>query len=561
MKYSIHIVALLCIFLLLISLQGLEAMERNGSNDEALLGKNTSSTIEDYASFWREFPELFPQEKFYVGPEGKEQAREDKIIEAELADRARERGMWLDARANELLRRFEQTWLARKVYEEQVAGEITIKSSEVEDFYNAHRYKYYTPESIELGHIFVEVPPGAPEQRRAEAKKKIETAMKELEQGKSFEDVAKTYSEAESAQFGGRAGILVRGQGNEIINTAAFNLEEGEISKVVESKHGFHILKNYEYKAEGFKSLEDAATAIERQLKRERGHEKLENYLASLSRKEKVATYFHRLDDDVTSRTVLLAIDGKQYRYNDFFTRAKQKKPILADPSEWKNTWIALFKDELLGMNARESGYTNHPAFTTRSRWVENYLLSRNYLENVVYPSISVTEEEIREYYNEHKALFVRPARARCYVLSVEPPSLPEHPLKRHQALGEVKKGLQQFLQSVESPEQFMEKAPHAAEKFSGAQYFDTGMMVPASRGRHFDWAVEELDAGELSGVVEKPDGFYIIYCTKKEPRRPLTFEEAKDRAARVVRNRKMATKIKALRQSILEKENSPVLD
>jgi parvulin-like peptidyl-prolyl isomerase len=83
-----------------------------------------------------------------------------------------------------------------------------------------------------------------------DAKNKINQALKELEDGKDFGEVAKTYSEGESAKSGGELGWLTLDQMIPEIAAAATVLNKGEKSGIIESALGFHIVKIDDRKTE-----------------------------------------------------------------------------------------------------------------------------------------------------------------------------------------------------------------------------------------------------------------------------------------------------------------------
>ena len=483
-------------------------------NAEAISSSGPVSNEEEYAQFWRAFPTVFPDEKFYLGEQGKQKALEDKQVEEELANRARTEGLALDVKARELLKRFEQAWLARKAYEQQVHSTVEIKPEETKRFYKLHKKDYFEPETVDIGQIFIEVPPEATDEERHQARKKIEAAWQALEQGKPFEEVAKRYSEAESAEFGGRAGRLPRGQADKNIDSAAFKLKKGELSEIVQSRHGFHILKSFgRYPAEQ-RPLEEVAASIESRLSKEQERARLEKYLKQLAKAEGISTFFDRMEK-ATSTTIVLQLGKEKFTYQDFTGRAAKRKQVLK-PGQWPQLWPQLFQEELLAMAAWRLGLHS--------------------------------PEEIQNYYQEHKASFIRIEHARCQVLSVNPLLLPEHPAQRHRVLQTLQQRLETFLKALPSAKSFAEGAQKLAKDLPGAKFFDTGMIVPAGLGRHFDWAVEKLNPGELSPVVKRGEGFFIIRCLAKEPKRQLTLSEVKDRVEQLVKRQKQIQRLQELR-------------
>ena len=133
------------------------------------------------------------------------------------------------------------TLLAQKVMQSKVS-EIDISRREVEEFYIA--YKDSLPEqqeAVRIAHLLLEVKPG--EEVKQKARERIQDILDEAQQGASFTELAKTYSEGPSGASGGDLGFFGPGTMVPDFEKAAFALEVGEISDIVETQFGYHIIK------------------------------------------------------------------------------------------------------------------------------------------------------------------------------------------------------------------------------------------------------------------------------------------------------------------------------
>lgn len=122
---------------------------------------------------------------------------------------------------------------------------VKITPAEVEAFYNkipTDSLPFY-PASVEVGQIVIDPPISA--ELDAYAKQKLEGIRKEIvEGGKSFETLAGLYSDDPgSRDNGGDLGFISRGDVVPEFAAAAFKLQEGEISQVIKSKYGYHIIQ------------------------------------------------------------------------------------------------------------------------------------------------------------------------------------------------------------------------------------------------------------------------------------------------------------------------------
>jgi peptidyl-prolyl cis-trans isomerase SurA len=127
---------------------------------------------------------------------------------------------------------------------------IKISRKEVEDFYT--NYKDSLPNikaSVDISHILMQVTPS--EESVKEAFLKINEIKTKLENGEDFATLARKYSEDPgSAQNGGELGFVSRGTLVKEFEEAAFSLKEGEISDIVQTQFGFHIIQLMERQGE-----------------------------------------------------------------------------------------------------------------------------------------------------------------------------------------------------------------------------------------------------------------------------------------------------------------------
>lgn len=126
---------------------------------------------------------------------------------------------------------------------ETIAQGITVADAEVHDYYVKNRAQFVQPEGINARHVLIKVGPDADEATVAAARKKIEPVLAKARQGADFAELAKQYSQGPSAPRGGALGLVPRGQLVKPFEDAAFALKPGEISDIVRTRYGFHIIK------------------------------------------------------------------------------------------------------------------------------------------------------------------------------------------------------------------------------------------------------------------------------------------------------------------------------
>jgi len=111
--------------------------------------------------------------------------------------------------------------------------------------YELNKEQYNVPEQVQASHILIKPDTNNPDvnQAKAEAKAKAENLLKELKSGADFATVAKENSDCPSAARGGDLGLFSKGQMVQPFEDVAFALKPGELSDVVETQFGYHIIK------------------------------------------------------------------------------------------------------------------------------------------------------------------------------------------------------------------------------------------------------------------------------------------------------------------------------
>lgn len=160
-----------------------------------------------------------------------------------------------------------------RVIERLAMPSITISEEEISRFYEANPQRFQTPEKIRLSHILIRIAPGENPDDQTPARLKIEMIKDQLDRGEDFALLAKQYTEEPRREQGGDLGYIQRGQMLPQLEAVAFELEVGEISPILTTVHGFHLMRVTDHTPEEVTAFEDARPDIQRtltQLKRDR---------------------------------------------------------------------------------------------------------------------------------------------------------------------------------------------------------------------------------------------------------------------------------------------------
>lgn len=151
---------------------------------------------------------------------------------------------------------------------------VNVSDREVERYYNQNIFLYEIPAQVRASHILFRIEEGADE---AAVRRRAEEVLEEARAGGDFAELARTYSEdTASAQQGGDLNLFSRGEMVPEFEQAAFSLGVGEISDLVRSQFGLHIIKVTERVEPMTRPLESVREEIVSALKQEKATEMME---------------------------------------------------------------------------------------------------------------------------------------------------------------------------------------------------------------------------------------------------------------------------------------------
>lgn len=155
---------------------------------------------------------------------------------------------------------------------ERFSASAHITDKEVEEYYQANRdSKFHKPKEIKARQILIRLSPGADAKQKSDAQARANRILTEARAGKDFAGLAKQESEDSTAAKGGELGWVTQAQLPPPLDKTAFSLAKGEISNVIESPTGFHIVKVEDIRDEKTQSLKEATPEMTRALKAEKG--------------------------------------------------------------------------------------------------------------------------------------------------------------------------------------------------------------------------------------------------------------------------------------------------
>jgi len=167
--------------------------------------------------------------------------------------------------------------------EQQVASKITVTPTDLDRYYRQHDEEFRTPDRVRVRHILIKSPGPGPDgkvdQKAVDAARaKAADILKQVKAGGDFAELAKKNSDDPgSKEKGGELGWIVKGQTVPEFEQASFAMNPGQISDLVQSSFGFHIIQTEEKETAHKKSLAEVKDSIESILKQQNTATLMEN--------------------------------------------------------------------------------------------------------------------------------------------------------------------------------------------------------------------------------------------------------------------------------------------
>jgi len=197
-----------------------------------------------------------------------------------ISDLAKKEGFDKKPEIKHQLDFFSDSFLATEYLKREVTQKITISESEIKLYYDSHLEEFKTPEMVKARHILIRVAPESSQEDKKKAMEKAEDILKRIKGGEKFEKLANELSEDPGSKSkGGDLGFFPKGRLVKPFEDAAFALKPGDLSSVVETQFGYHIIMVDDHKEPSIEAFESMKEKINEKLTQEKIREKIPEFL------------------------------------------------------------------------------------------------------------------------------------------------------------------------------------------------------------------------------------------------------------------------------------------
>jgi peptidyl-prolyl cis-trans isomerase D len=381
--------------------------------------------------------------------------------------------------------------------------QVTLEESEIQDYFDQHRDQFPKEKRIKARHILFKVPPGAEPEKEQEVKKRAEEVLQKIKEGADFAAMARQYSEEPgAAENGGDLGYFTKGKMVEPFEKVAFSLKKGEVSDLVRTEFGYHIIKVEDVLGEN--PYEEAKPGIQTILKREKAQE--------LARQRADEVYQKALETKDLKQTA--EATGLPLKTSNLFARMEPVGPEMG-----------------ILIPFQEAAFTLSPGEISQVVEVPGagfYILQLVEKKDSYIPSLEEAREQVKEKIIDDKAMELAEKKA-------------------NEFLAELKAGA-----SWESLLEKYQLTPVKPEPFN-RRWFLNDM---ADKSEEIIRTAFSLEVNQVSDPIKTPGGFVLLKVVEKPGIDEKKFQEEKENLRRSLLQQKQSTAYREFIEELKKKAN-----
>jgi peptidyl-prolyl cis-trans isomerase C len=179
----------------------------------------------------------------------------------------------------------------KEFVEQQFGSKVEVGDDKIKAFYDENPQYFQAPEMVRASHILVTVPQDATDEVKKAKRAAIDAARARVIKGEDFAKVAGEVSECPSKQNGGDLDFFGKGQMVPEFEKTTFAMKDGEVSEVVTTQFGFHIIKRTGSKEAQKRTLDTMKDMIVRFLKNREVGKQVAQFVEDQKKTAKIETF------------------------------------------------------------------------------------------------------------------------------------------------------------------------------------------------------------------------------------------------------------------------------
>lgn len=439
---------------------------------------------------------------------------------------------------------------------EKIERETSPTREQLEKWREENAKRFMRPEQIHAYHLFMQTSKDVPTSSVETVRQRMQEVRNMAERGTSFSELARRYSEAASGRVGGDIGWVGRRMPigpeakpmNIVLENALFALQPGQVSEIVQTSHGLHLLYCADRVTTYIPTTDDLISSgilprsAVAQLARDRWREGLRN----IRQKYEAKVLFDVEKRDTLSSDVpavrfanqVWTLRQFEQLYGSRFTTAYRLRS-----KQTTQSLLALFEellDELAALQwALDEKVNADPTVQQELTWASDRGRMKRALAYYIADNFPLTEEGMRKAYEQRKYLMRQP-EGRGYILSVkaEPTTVG---MTRDEARQRAKQRAEEIRKKILAGADIEKLAREVSQdnRASSGGLVERSVLSQLSdpAGRMFGAVAGWLKAGEVSEVRQFGDWFVVVKLVERWEGEIPPYEEVRSRLENVLRS------------------------
>ncbi len=232
--------------------------------------------------------------------------------------------------------------LVSKITRFEISNRVKVSDKSIDQYYKEHQKDFWEDGRARARHILFIAERGSSEINRKAKLQQAKKVLREIRGGDDFSELATKYSEDVSASDGGDVGFVVRGKMVREFEEAVFSLKPGQISDIVETEYGYHIIKVEEVLPGKTLALKDAKDRIAQILRMQKQKQGYGDWMEELKKSAFIEVSLFNESDENKS----LVSRGSYKKKPDSEVKAKKKLSSGADSRQetLQKKWEEMYK-------------------------------------------------------------------------------------------------------------------------------------------------------------------------------------------------------------------------
>ncbi len=184
-----------------------------------------------------------------------------------------------------------RSYLAEEAEKVAVAAKAHASDEEIKAYYNSHKHTFFMPKQFRASHIMIRVDPASNKEERDALKKRADELLVRAKAGEDFFDLAYFNSDDRTKFVGGDLGMFHEGQTEKAFEEELLKLKVGQISELVKTRFGYHIIKLTQVNEARQMSFEEMRLKVKERIEKDRRDKIYKDWIEMLSNKYKVERF------------------------------------------------------------------------------------------------------------------------------------------------------------------------------------------------------------------------------------------------------------------------------